>query len=46
VLRKPEAGGADARCATVATTLIDAASRTMWIARKPYQSCAFVEYRL
>jgi isopenicillin-N N-acyltransferase-like protein len=46
VLRKPEAGGADARYATVATTLIDAASRTMWIARKPYQSRAFVEYRL
>ncbi|AMO95679.1 acyl-coenzyme A:6-aminopenicillanic acid acyl-transferase family protein [Collimonas fungivorans] len=38
VLRKPDAA--------VATTLIDAASRTMWIACKPHQPGAFVEYRL
>ena len=46
VLRKPDAEGVDAHYATVATTLIDAASRTMWIARKPYQPGAFAEYRL
>lgn len=43
VLRKP---GADGQYATVATTLMDAAAGAMWIARKPCQSQAFIEYRL
>ncbi|PFH12165.1 isopenicillin-N N-acyltransferase-like protein [Collimonas sp. PA-H2] len=45
VLRKP-GGKGDAPCATVATTLVDAAAGTMWIARAPYQSRVFTEYRL
>lgn len=45
VLRKPD-GKSDAPCATVATTLIDAAAGAMWIARAPYQSRVFTEYRL
>jgi isopenicillin-N N-acyltransferase-like protein len=31
---------------TVATTLMDPAAQTMWVARKPYTSRHFVEYRL
>jgi isopenicillin-N N-acyltransferase-like protein len=44
--RKPYGENADARPATAVTTLIDAAGGAMWIARKPHQPHAFVEYRL
>lgn len=44
--RKLDAENAGARYATAATILIDAARGAMWIARKPNQPRAFVEYRL
>ncbi|RJG20903.1 peptidase C45 [Massilia cavernae] len=31
---------------TVATTLMDPGAKTMWVARKPYESRNFIEYRL
>ncbi|MGH8808293.1 MAG: C45 family autoproteolytic acyltransferase/hydrolase, partial [Noviherbaspirillum sp.] len=46
VLRSPKPASFDSISATVATTLMDPAAKTMWIARKPYESICFAEYRL
>ncbi len=46
VLRSPKPASFDSISATVATTIMDPAARTMWIARKPYQDQAFTEYQL
>jgi isopenicillin-N N-acyltransferase like protein len=46
VLRTPGTDCDEVKNATVATTLIDAAGKTMWVARKPYQAGAFIEYKL
>jgi isopenicillin-N N-acyltransferase-like protein len=46
VLRWPKPASHDSISATVATTLMDPEGRTMWIARKPYETREFVEYRL
>lgn len=46
VLRTPKPASFDSISATVATTLMDTAEQTMWIARKPYEKREFIEYRL
>ncbi|WP_087723161.1 C45 family autoproteolytic acyltransferase/hydolase [Pandoraea sp. PE-S2T-3] len=46
VLRVPRKVSFDSIAATVCTTLMDAADGVLWIARKPYESREFVEYRL
>lgn len=46
VLRFPKPGSFDSISATVATTIMDPAARTMWIARKPYENTDFKTYRL
>ncbi len=46
VLRVPRKVSFDSIAATVSTTLMDAAEGVLWIARKPYESREFVEYRL
>lgn len=46
VLRLPQPAVFGSVSATVATTLMDPEGRTMWVARKPYESREFVEYRL
>lgn len=46
VLRSPKPVSFDSISATVATTLMDPGAGRMWIARKPYEGRAFVEYRL
>ena len=46
VLREPKPASFDSISATVATTLMEPASGVMWIARKPYESREFKEYRL
>ncbi|MCX7173976.1 MAG: C45 family autoproteolytic acyltransferase/hydrolase [Proteobacteria bacterium] len=46
VLRFPKPASFDCISATVATTLMDSAAKTMWVARKPYASIVFGEYRL
>lgn len=46
VLRTPKPASFDSISATVATTLMDPGDGVMWIARKPYASQEFVEYRL
>lgn len=46
VLRSPKPASFASISATVATTLMEPASGVMWIARKPYESRHFVEYRL
>ncbi len=46
VLASPSAAAFDSVYCTVATTLMDPGARTMWVARKPYQSRNFVEYKL
>lgn len=46
VLRTPKPASFDSISATVATTLMDPGEQVMWIARKPYATREFVEYRL
>ena len=46
VLRTPKPADFSSISATVATTLMDAASRVMWVARKPYEARNFQEYTL
>jgi isopenicillin-N N-acyltransferase like protein len=46
VLRTPKPADFSSISATVATTLMDAAARVMWVARKPYQARNFQEYTL
>jgi isopenicillin-N N-acyltransferase-like protein len=46
VLRSPKPVSFDSISATVATTIMDTAARTMWIARQPYLSRVFAEYTL
>jgi isopenicillin-N N-acyltransferase-like protein len=46
VLAWPAPASHDSVYCTVATTLMDPAERTMWVARKPYAGRNFVEYRL
>jgi len=46
ILRSPRVVSHDSISATVATTLMDPGGRTMWVARKPYESREFVGYRL
>ncbi|SDE22287.1 isopenicillin-N N-acyltransferase like protein [Variovorax sp. CF079] len=46
VLRSPKPASFASISATVATTLIDAGNKTMWIARKPYEARNFQEYTL
>jgi isopenicillin-N N-acyltransferase-like protein len=46
VLAWPAPASHDSVYCTVATTLMDPAERTMWVARKPYASRNFIEYRL
>jgi isopenicillin-N N-acyltransferase like protein len=46
VLRSPRAVAFDSISCTVATTLMDPTDGAMWIARKPFESREFVEYRL
>ena len=46
VLRTPKAASFDSISATVATTLMDPGDGVMWIARQPYATREFVEYRL
>ena len=46
VLRTPRPEGFSSISATVATTLMDAAQRVMWVARKPYEARSFQEYTL
>lgn len=46
VLRSPKPASFDSISATVATTLMEPASGTMWIARAPYAGREFVQYKL
>lgn len=46
VLRSPKPASYDSISATVATTLMEPSSGVMWIARQPYVSREFAEYRL
>jgi isopenicillin-N N-acyltransferase-like protein len=46
VLSWPSPAPHNSTYCTVATTLMDPAARTMWVARKPYEACEFIEYRL
>lgn len=46
ILRTPKAASFDSISATVATTLMDPGAGVMWVARKPYATREFVEYRL
>jgi len=46
VLRTPKPADFSSISATVATTLMDAAQRVMWVARKPYEGRSFQEYTL
>lgn len=46
VLRTPKPADFSSISATVATTLMDAAARVMWVARKPYEARNFQEYTL
>lgn len=46
VLRTPKPADFSSISATVATTLMDAANRVMWVARKPYEARNFQEYTL
>jgi len=46
VLRSPKPVSFESISATVATTIMDAAARKMWIARQPYLSRVFAEYTL
>ncbi|MBP0619089.1 C45 family autoproteolytic acyltransferase/hydolase [Cupriavidus consociatus] len=46
VLRSPKPGDFSSISATVATTLMDAANKVMWVARKPYECREFQEYTL
>jgi isopenicillin-N N-acyltransferase-like protein len=46
ILTSPAPASFDSVYCTVATTLMDPAERTMWVARKPYAGRNFVEYRL
>lgn len=46
VLTYPAPASHDSVYCTVATTLMDPGAGIMWVARKPYESREFVEYRL
>jgi len=46
VLRTPKPADFSSISATVATTLMDATNRVMWVARKPYEARNFQEYTL
>jgi isopenicillin-N N-acyltransferase-like protein len=46
VLAWPSPASFNSVYCTVATTLMDPGAGTMWVARKPYESRNFVEYRL